>query len=378
MLVFKKGAYAPFFVFFFYNTGWVKRKPSFLRELNYLYFIQFASVELFVIEMLNTIKLLIQILSDGNFHSDLELEKVFNLTRNDILQFINHLNQYGIEVETKIGLGYRIPGGLELINKNFLGEYLNSKYQSRLENTVVFDEVSSTNTYLSDLLRDKENKINICFAEYQTAGKGRLGRQWISPYAKNIYLSLLHQFIKQPLELSGLSIAVAVATVKALKLYGLQDEIRLKWPNDIVWQGRKLVGILIELFAKSHNSCNAVIGVGVNVNMSQKQGNKIDQPWCDVAEITNSIPQRNKLAGILLDQLLTAIDLFQEYGLQAFIKDWMNFDVCYEKSVKIITPTKVFSGIGMGIDGNGHFLLQDATGKTHTFASGEVSLRVCI
>ncbi|MEI8055152.1 MAG: biotin--[acetyl-CoA-carboxylase] ligase [bacterium] len=321
------------------------------------------------------IKVLIELLSDGAFHSGSDLGKKFGLTRAAIWKLVKQLNKYGIEIEARTNKGYRIPGGLELLDKKIIAQYINKTF---VDGLVILDETTSTNTYLAELIKAKAKNSNICFAESQSAGKGRLGRKWVSPYAKNIYLSLLWDFIKEPIELSGLSLAIAVAVAEALSSYGIKKDIALKWPNDVLWQKHKLAGILVEVSGEAHNICHAIIGVGLNVDMPQKTSQTIEQLWCSVAQIINAIPQKNKLAGLLLDNLLTAIITFQNSGLKPFLKKWRELDITYGKKVTIVTPQQQkISGIGVGINDKGYFLLKDGSGKIRPFAVGEVSLKIC-
>ena len=261
----------------------------------------------------------------------------------------------------------------ELLNKKSIIQHLTSENKSLAENLVILDEIDSTNTYLS-----QNQETNICFAESQTAGKGRLGRSWFSPYASNIYLSLRWDFEQNASKLEGLSLAIGVAIVETLKNYGIKQNILVKWPNDIFWQNRKLAGILIECSPKKPKGCHAIIGVGLNVKIpTELVQNKI-QPWCDVAQITNSLPQRNKLAGLLLDKLLTTLTIYQEQGLKPFLKEWYKLDATLGKKVTIIMPQQQeITGVGCGVNDHGHFLLKDCNNKIHTFAIGEVSLRPC-
>ena len=344
--------------------------------------------------MSKNLKALLRTLSDGNYHSGSILGKKLNLTRSAIWKIIKQIRNYGINVEAKTNLGYRIPEGLELLDKKKILQYLNIKHDFDPDKILIFDELPSTNTYLIELIKTKKNKyrgdkINpsnseirlgseeyICFAEHQTAGKGRLGRKWFSPFAQNIYLSILWQFFREPHELSGLGLVTAVTIVETLKDYGIKNGLSLKWPNDVLWQNRKLAGILIELSGETHHVYNAIIGVGLNVNMPQKIEEKIDQPWCDVAQITNSIPKRNKLAGLLLNHLLSALTIYQNLGLKPFIKKWQKLDATYGKKVTIITPQQKILGVGLGIDEKGYFLLKDNHNKILTFASGEISLKL--
>ena len=264
----------------------------------------------------------------------------------------------------------------EFLDKKKIEQYLSDPYKQYLNNIIIFDELPSTNSYLVELAKtDLSCRECICLAESQTAGRGRLGRQWISPYAQNIYLSLLWRFLKEPGELGGLSIAVAVAILEALRCYGIKQDIKLKWPNDILWQQRKLAGILIEISSEAHHLYNTVIGIGLNVNMPKNLSQNISQPWCDIAEILNTVPQRNKLIGLLIDQLLTTMIIFQKNGLQPFLKKWRELDVSYGQKVTIITPEEKIVGIARGINEKGHFLLEDKFGVLRSFVAGEVSLR---
>lgn len=266
---------------------------------------------------------------------------------------------------------------MELLDKQIIEQYLDTKYRAFSDKIVILDEVSSTNAYLIELSKIQANNINICFAESQFAGRGRLGRGWHSPYARNIYLSIRWKFAKEVNELSGLSIAIAVALARTLDEYGIKKGITLKWPNDVLWQSRKLAGILIEFLGGTSNPYQAVIGVGLNVNMSQQSSQEIKQPWCDITEIIDETPQRNKLAGLLLNTLLSVLDEFQANGLKSFLNKWRYLDSSYGKKVTIIMPQQqTITGIGCGIDDRGLFLLKDSSNKIQAFAVGELSLRL--
>lgn len=198
---------------------------------------------------------------------------------------------------------------VELLDKKIIAQYLSPKNQHYVDNMVIFDELSSTNTYLLEQLKiSPMSEVKICLAESQTHGRGRLGRQWVSPFAKNIYLSLLWQFYRSPDELHSLTSTIGVAVIKALQRYGINTGLELKSPNDVLWQKRKLAGILVELVRnRNGEGYYAVIGVGLNLSMSADEGKEITQPWRSVAEIIQAVPERNKMVGLLLDQLLTEI-----------------------------------------------------------------------
>jgi len=325
--------------------------------------------------MNTNLKKLLVLLNDGKPHSGVDLGKYLNLTRAAIWKLIKQIEALDIEIEAKTNYGYKLARNLEFLDKSKIGKYLARIHKKYLDKIIIFEELPSTNPYLSELVKTnpKCDKY-ICLAESQTSGRGRLGRQWISPYARNIYLSLLWRFVKTPGELGGLSLAVAVAVAEALKRYGIHENIQLKWPNDVLWQQKKLAGILIEVSGEAHHAYNAVIGIGINVDMPAKLDQKIGQDWCDIAQITNSIPQRNKLIGLLLDQLLITMDVYQKSGLKPFLDKWSELDISVGKQITLITPQEKVIGIASGIDEQGHFLLKDKLGKIHSFAAGEVSL----
>lgn len=242
---------------------------------------------------------------------------------------------------------------------------------------LIFDTIDSTNTYLTKLLQSSHPPTNlplVCLAERQTAGRGRLGKKWISPYAKNIYLSLAQQFVTATPQLLGtLSLAIAVAVVDALKRYGITQTLSLKWPNDIWWNNRKLAGVLIEFAQQKPSHYGVVIGIGLNLQMPSDAATHISQPWCDLTELEGTTPQRNRLISLLIDQLLDALTLYQQRGLVNFIEKWRALDLSYRRQITVITPTAQFHGQGMGIDDQGRLLLQDDSGL-HVFSSGQLLL----
>jgi BirA family biotin operon repressor/biotin-[acetyl-CoA-carboxylase] ligase len=334
-----------------------------------------------------TLKKLLQILYDGQFHSGERLGEQLSLTRSAIWKLIKQLATWDLEIESITNKGYCIPGGLTLLETAKIFTFIEKTHQNQLQQIEIFDSLPSTNDYLLNLKSTSSPDANpeqfkqncACFAEKQTQGKGRRGRTWVSPFGKNIYLSLLWHFTKDPSELSGLSLAIAIATVETLHAFGIAKNLGIKWPNDVLWKKHKLAGILIELSGEANDACNAVIGVGLNVKMSniRLHDDPISQPWTDLERITEQAIDRNELAGILLNNLIKTATLFQKEGLPAFLAQWQKLDLTFNKPVTIITNTTEFQGIGRGINEHGHFLLEIKSGIIKHFASGEVSLRIC-
>lgn len=256
--------------------------------------------------------------------------------------------------------------------------YIEQKYHKYLQpqNIAYFKEIPSTNSYLLDCANKKNNSLIFCLAEKQTAGRGRCNRIWESPDG-NIYLSILWSFDTDRSRLSGLSLAVAIAVNRALKKYGIQDA-NLKWPNDILYKGSKLAGILIETTPTINNkSIAVVIGVGININLPniKEQINAID-----IISIIKHKPDRNLLIGLLINAILEVMLIFRTKSLEPFIKEWQSQDYSYQKMVTINHQDKMIYGINRGINRTGHLLLE-VTLNNHIkqlqyITAGEVSLRI--
>lgn len=219
-----------------------------------------------------------------------------------------------------------------------------------------------------------QEKINICIAETQTAGRGRLGRTWCSPYAKNLYLSVSRDFIKTTYK-SGLSLVMAIAIIDALRKYGISSDLGIKWPNDIYWQQRKLGGILLEVASEVHRYYRMVIGFGLNISMEESFSKYIDQPWVNIAEIINTKPDRNQIVGLVIDQVLEKLSLFIESGLEPFLRTWEKYDILCGKKIIISTPCKKIAGIACGIDNDGCLLIKDKQNEIQKIIAGDVSVK---
>lgn len=326
--------------------------------------------------MNTNLKKLIQILSDGFFHSGTELGERLGLTRGGIWKLIQQMEVLGILVESRTNKGYQIIDGLELLSLEELSAYITPASKSLLQEIVLLDEVSSTNDFLLKHPTIPLGKAVVCLAEIQTAGRGRFGRKWFAPYASNLNLSLLWYFPMDAGQLSGLSLAIAVSIVKALNRYGIQEYIRLKWPNDVLWMGKKLAGCLIETHGEAYDACHTVIGIGLNMNIPSVSGQEIQGEWVDIRQIIHNLPERNRLAGFILDAVLQALPVFQTQGLAPFKKAWEELDISLNKTVSIVTSSGTIQGIDRGIDARGCLLLQDGRDDSmRVFSSGEVSLR---
>ncbi|MCD6048191.1 MAG: biotin--acetyl-CoA-carboxylase ligase [Gammaproteobacteria bacterium] len=322
------------------------------------------------------LKKLLKILSDGKCHSGAALGEELGITRAAIWKLVQQLKDWNIEIEAKTNQGYCIPGGMELLEvKKILDSCQVQKIDQKL--IKVFDVLPSTNTYLVERVREGIKDTQICLAEFQTQGRGRFGRQWVSAFGKNIYFSMLWTFHGDLSRLAGLSLVVALAVTRALKAYGIEEGIGLKWPNDVHWLSRKLAGILIELHAESHHVSEVVIGIGVNGELSPALRNQTQKSVIDIVEITGKAFARNHFVGLLMTSLMQVLAQFQEEGLKPFVSEWLGLDVVLNQPVQLILGTETINGIYRGIDfEHGDLLLEDDQGKLRRYSGGEVSLRM--
>lgn len=317
---------------------------------------------------------LIHQLSDGRFHSGAELAARFGLSRTAIWKKIRQIESLpGMKIDAVKGRGYRFREPLELLDEQLLLAELDVVHRDRLQAIHILPETSSTNLYVTELPEPPVGKGAACLAEYQSAGRGRRGRQWRSTFGRNLYLSLVWHFDLPMSGLAGSSLATGVVLAEALDAHGLQGH-GLKWPNDLHLDGRKLAGILVEAFGEVNGPSRAVIGIGLNMRLAPADGETIDQPWTDLHENMDAVPSRNRFAGDLLRRLVEACDLYQQRGLAPFIERWRSYDHYVGERVRLNMPNREIEGHYVGLHESGALLLE-IDGSHQLFHSGEVSLR---
>ncbi|QPK64436.1 bifunctional biotin--[acetyl-CoA-carboxylase] ligase/biotin operon repressor BirA [Methylomonas sp. LL1] len=328
--------------------------------------------------MLNSdnLKCLLGLLADGQFHSGTELARVLAVSRTAVWKHLQAMSAWGVEVVGVSGKGYKLQHPLQLLDQNQIETGLRQQTRSLMQRMEIHTCLPSTNGYLLQISQQNQASGWVCLAEYQTAGKGRRGRQWISPFGHNIYLSLLWRYQNGPGAIAGLSLAIGVAVVRALRGAGVED-VGLKWPNDIYWRGRKLAGILIEVSGESSGPCHAVIGLGLNVYLPSGQAAGIEQAWVDLQQILGdgAISQRNSLVALLLNEMLPVIADFDNQDLPDHVNQWREFDCMRGGAVSLFIGQQRIDGIVRGVDDQGLLLLEDGDGRLRAFASGEVSFR---
>ncbi len=318
-------------------------------------------------------KKILTLLADGEFHSGTELADALGISRSAVWKQLNGLAELGLSHSAVSGKGYRLDNALELLAAPQINAVVDAQAGVLIASFEIHDRIDSTNRYLVERGQNNAPSGAVCFAEYQTAGKGRRGRQWVSPYGCNIYLSILWRFQQGPAAISGLSLAIGVAVIRALKQHQVHD-IGLKWPNDIYSQGKKLGGILVEVSGETDGPCSAVIGLGLNLFVPETKAQGISQAWTDLSKITGqSRLFRNKLAGILLNHLLPVIAEYENAGIKTYLDEWRGYDCLSGKPASLFIGQQQFDGVVRGIDDSGMLLIERPDGSVQAFASGEVS-----
>ena len=311
---------------------------------------------------------LLAVLADGAFHSGEQIGAELGISRAAISQQIKSLRLLGLEIFSITGKGYRLNTPLQLLNRESIQQHLNDV---PVHTCAVID---STNQYMMAQL-DRWQKGECLLAETQTAGRGRRGRQWHSPFGSQFIMSMYWRLDDGPSAAMGLSLAIGVAVIQALESVGYRD-LSLKWPNDIYMARRKLAGILVEMSAAVGGICHLVIGVGVNLNLPDAVIAQLDQPCAHLAE-QPVVVDRNQLSATIIRALRNALALFEKQGLTAFLMDWNRLDIFMQQPVQVLLGNQVIHGIYCGIDEQGNMLLQDHEGM-HKFVGGEISLRADI
>lgn len=260
---------------------------------------------------------------------------------------------------------------MELLETDLIRSRLSPSTRSWLKDLTVHREIASTNATLIERASLASIDGAVCLAERQSAGRGRRGRGWLSPFARNIAMSVGIAIDRPPTGLGGLSLAIGLATIDAITKV-TPCTLELKWPNDVWLDGRKLAGILVEI-ASSRAPVMVVIGVGINVGLSPAERASIDQPIADLTEIDPSV-SRNWLASALIDSILDYSRAFVAHGFEPMRDAWQARHALHGRHVKIAIGDRYEEGRVCGVTAEGALLVRDATG-VREYLSGEVSVR---
>ena len=321
---------------------------------------------------------LLRDLSHEHFVSGARLAEKYGVSRSAVSDALRDVSDAGIGIFSLTRKGYRLAAPIEMLDLERIRAALGTT--AKRVDVEVLADIDSTNAELMRRAIAGAPGGRCLAAELQTAGRGRRGRSWHSALGSSLTFSLLWRFDRGAAQLGGLSLVVGLAVLRALRNIedaGLRDPggIGLKWPNDIVAGDAKLAGVLIETQGDMLGPTTVVIGIGINVNLSDALKMSIDQPATDVNTVCDQLPSRNRLLALLLRELVAVLDTFGETGFESLKAEWRQHHVLHGK------PVRVLFGDGSAVDATVNDVADDGTlvvtakGKQLHVTAGEVSLR---
>ena len=306
--------------------------------------------------------------------SGAELAARAGQTRAAIGKRIQALRKAGLAIGADRGRGYWLEQPLDLLDAGAIRAALAADVRPQVQALDVAWRIDSTNSTLL-ARRAPETGVVALLAEQQTAGRGRRGRAWVSPLAAHLYLSVLRRFEGGLARLGGLSLVAGVAVAEALRDGG-DIVVGLKWPNDLLVDGRKLGGILVEGGGEYGGPVQAVIGIGINVRMPAALAQDIGQPWIDLASVNSNMTlQRSQVAAAVLEHLVRALDLFDAQGLSPFLERYRALDVLAGHAIDVHAANGVQAMQALGLAADGGLRVRRGDGSESILHSGEVSVR---
>ncbi len=310
-------------------------------------------------------------LADGGLHSGEHLAQMLGVTRAAVWKRLAALLARGVQLERLRGRGYRLAQPLELLDAERIQAGLRPDIRSAIQELRVDFCVDSTS---QRLLHTPDGHGRVLLAEYQTHGRGRRGNNWSSPLASGICLSLGWRLDPAPAGAGALSILAGAALVRALLRFGIGN-IGLKWPNDLVFNGGKLGGLLIESRAQAAGPMDVVIGVGVNVRLPDNIQVEGDNRPVDLSQCCPRLPSRNDVAGAMVEELMDMLAALAVDRAGDYLAQWRRYDVGIGHDGVLRMPTGTLSGRVLGISDAG-LLRLSVDGVDREFSSGDLSLRV--
>ncbi|OGI41639.1 MAG: biotin--[acetyl-CoA-carboxylase] ligase [Candidatus Muproteobacteria bacterium RBG_16_64_11] len=321
---------------------------------------------------------LLKLLADGGFHSGTDMGERLGVSRAAVCKAIQALADAGVGIHRVTGRGYRLEAPFRPLDRGRIlraAAKLGLKWKGGLEG---LEQTDSTNL---ELLRQSQSATvheRVCAAEAQTDGRGRRGRGWVATPYRNILFSIAWRFESGSALVGGLSLAAGVAVLRALRAYGI-DGAALKWPNDVIWKGRKLAGLLIDVRGEAAGPLLAIVGLGLNVRIEARDAARIDQPWVDLSEIAGQQIDRDRLIALLIREFVQALRQFERAGFAAFKDEWQRHHHYSNKRVGLTrAEVPTLYGTVAGVDDRGALLLRDPRGRVQAFHSGEISMRLAV
>ena len=313
---------------------------------------------------------LIGALASGRFVSGESIAAELGITRAAVWKQIRSLRARGIAVDAVRGRGYRLHGGTPLLDDARIVAALHLPVRTRLQSLEVAWSVDSTN---ARLLAAAQPGPAVCVAEFQSAGRGRRGRAWYAPFGASVCLSVAYPFMHTPPGFGSIGLVAGVAAVDALAGLGYRG-VAMKWPNDLVVDGAKLGGLLVESRTEAGGQTRAVAGIGLNWRLPAGADAAIDQRWTDLAALPAALPARDAVVAALINAMMAAFDEFSGKGFTPFRARWRAVDALVGRAVTVRLDDDAVDGTAAGIDDDGALRVATPDG-IRRFTAGEVSVR---
>lgn len=321
---------------------------------------------------------LIAALADGAVHSGEDLAQRLACSRTAIWKHLNELKSVGLQIDAQRGTGYRLRQPLELLDEAAIRRGLDVRASAALGHLELHDNIESTSERLRGLPPVAAGRFDAVLAEYQTGGRGRRGRQWLSPFGSGVCLSVNRRFEMGPAALSALSLAAGVGVCRALRAETTQP-VGLKWPNDIVAGDGKLGGLLVDVQGEADGPIAVIVGIGLNIDVSATLIEQVSRagglPPVGLRGLANdSGPSRNRLAARLINEMHAVLTEFERSGFATFADEWRRYDSLADRPVTAQIGRRSLSGTARGIANDGALLI-DSDGELQRLVTGEISLR---
>ncbi|WP_028695396.1 bifunctional biotin--[acetyl-CoA-carboxylase] ligase/biotin operon repressor BirA [Pseudomonas cremoricolorata] len=312
---------------------------------------------------------LLSLLRDGRFHSGEDLGAALGISRSAVWKQLQNLeSELNLTIFKVRGKGYKLSEPLHLLSaQTIVSDASHAPWP-----VFIHDEIDSTNAEGLRMAARGQSTPFVVLAERQNAGRGRRGRQWVSPFAENLYYSAVLRIEGGMRQLEGLSLVVGLTVMRVLHVLGVK-QAGLKWPNDVLVADRKIAGILLELVGDPADVCHVVLGIGVNVNMQATD--QVDQPWTSMRCETGATVDRNHLVALLSGELERELKKHQAHGFAVFQAEWERAHLWQGRTVSLIAGTSRIDGVVKGVDAHGGLRL-DLNGIEKSFSGGELSLRL--
>lgn len=317
----------------------------------------------------------LQLLTSGKYLSGQDIGRQLGISRMAVSKAVKRLGACDVPIRSTTGKGYRLQREIQLLDSQRIEELLNRNGHSKCRPEIL-EVVPSTSDYLLEMKQNTDHPLSVCLAEKQAQGRGRRERSWVATPYRNITMSIGWQFDSGMADLAGLGVAAGITIVQILQEFGLDREIGLKWPNDIVWQDRKLGGLLIDVRGEHDGPCRAVLGLGLNLSLSDADAEAIDQPFATLETIHEGKVDRNALAAALISGLADMFEKYPETGFSPWYEKWTTFDRLLNRPVVVLRGGREIAGTALGINDQGGLNVMLDDGKAANFFSGEVSLRL--